>query len=323
MRNPVMEMQQIEININKAYRPKKSLISRLLAQKELQLMVIPGILLLIVFKYLPIYGLQLAFKSFDITRSIWESEWVGFQHFYEFFTSPYFGEVMRNTVGISLLKIVFTFPVPIIFALLLNEIESSKARSFVQGISYLPHFISWVVCYGLISVVISKDGGTINSILLNLGLIEEPIHFIGESKYFWPILIITDNWKEMGWGAIIYMAAISGVDPQIYESAEIDGANRLQKTIYITIPSILPTIVIMLVLRMGSILEAGFDQIFVFRNPMVGDVSNIIDTYVYDAGIKQGRYDYATAIGMFKSVVAFFMVWASNWVANKNEMGIW
>jgi len=298
-------------------------LQRLMRQKELHLMVLPGIILLIIFKYLPIYGLQLAFKDFSLGKGIWGSAWIGLKHFREFMASPYFEIVMRNTIGISVLKILFTFPIPIVFALLLNELASSRSRSLVQGISYLPHFISWVVCYGVISAVISKDGGTINSILSALGLIQEPVHFLGEPQYFWPILIIFDNWKEMGWGAIIYMAAISGIDIQIYESSEIDGVNRFQKIIHITLPLIMPAIVILFVLRTGGILDAGFDQIFVFRNPMVDDVSSIIDTYVYDAGIMQGRYDYATAIGMFKSVVAFFMVWGGNWFASRKELGLW
>lgn len=302
---------------------KKPLWKRLLKQKELQIMVIPGIILLIIFKYLPFYGLIIAFKDFDIVKGIWASPWVGLKHFNEFLTSPYFSQVIINTLCISILKIIFTFPISIIFALLLNEVQSFKARSLVQGISYLPHFISWVVCYGVLSIVIAKDGGAINSILIALGIIEEPIHFIGEPGYFWPLLIIFDNWKEMGWGAIIYIAAIMGIDTELYEACSIDGTSRFQKIIYITVPSIMPTIVIMLVLKMGGILEAGFEQIFVFRNPMVGNVSNIIDTYVYDSGISQGRYDYATAIGMFKSIIAFFMVWGSNWFASRKELGLW
>jgi len=301
----------------------KPLWKRLFEQKELQIVVIPGIILLIIFKYLPFYGLIIAFKDFDVVKGIWGSNWTGLAHFKEFFTSPYFSQAIINTLCISILKIIFTFPIPIIFALLLNEIQTSRGRSLVQGISYLPHFVSWVVCYGVLSVVIAKDGGAINTFLLSLGVIEDPIHFIGEPGYFWSLLIIFDNWKEMGWGAIIYIAAISGIDPELYEASSIDGASRLQKVFNITVPSIMPTIVIMLVLKMGGILEAGFEQIFVFRNPMVENVANIIDTYVYDTGIKQGRYDYATAIGMFKSVIAFFMVWGSNWIASKKELGLW
>ena len=263
----------------------KPLWKRLFEQKELQIMVIPGIILLIIFKYLPFYGLVIAFKDFDVVKGIWGSNWIGLAHFKEFFTSPYFSQAIINTLCISILKIIFTFPIPIIFALLLNEIQTSRGKSLVQGISYLPHFVSWVVCYGVLSVVIAKDGGAINTFLISLGIIEDPIHFIGEPRYFWPLLIVFDNWKEMGWGAIIYIAAISGIDPELY--------------------------------------EAGFEQIFVFRNPMVENVANIIDTYVYDTGIKQGRYDYATAIGMFKSVIAFFMVWGSNWIASKKELGLW
>ena len=304
-------------------RKPAPLLVRLLRQKELQLMVIPGILLIIVFRFFPIYGLQIAFKELNPVLGVWGSPWIGWKNFHDFIFSPVFANVMYNTIMISLLKLAFTFPVPILFALLLNELRSGKARTLFQGISYLPHFMSWVICAGVFASIFAKDGGTLNNLLLAVGLISEPIHFMGEPKLFWPILIVLQNWKEMGWSAIIFMAAIVGIDSEIYDSAKIDGANRYQQMFSITLPCILPTVAILLILRVGHILDAGFDQILVFRNPLVADVANIIDTHVLDTGIQHGRFGYATAVGMFKSVIGFLLILLSNHFARKQNMGIW
>ncbi|AFH64857.1 ABC transporter permease [Paenibacillus mucilaginosus] len=317
---------QMQSAVNPAVRKEKerrSVWRRLMAQKELQLMVLPGILFLIVFKFFPIYGMQLAFKELSVTKGIWGSPWVGLQHFEDLFTSPAFGTVMYNTVMISLLKLVILTPLPVLFALLLNEIRSSRLKSAFQGISYLPHFLSWVIVGGLILTVLGKDDGTLNNVLMAMGFISEPIFFMGTPEYFWPILIITENWKEMGWGAIIYLAAIAGIDPEIYEAAKMDGANRFQQMLRITLPSILTTIVILLILRIGYVLDAGFDQILVLRNPVIQEVSDILDIHVLEAGLQEGRYGYATAVGMFKSVIGFALVWGSNAIARRFNMGIW
>ncbi|ANE45535.1 protein lplB [Paenibacillus swuensis] len=300
-----------------------SLWKRLVKQKELQLMVIPGILFLIVFKFLPSYGLLLAFKEFIPVQGVWASPWVGLKHFEELFTSSQFHTILYNTVMISLLKIVFTFPLPILFALLLNELRTQRFRSFVQGISYLPHFVSWVIVGGVMATLLAKDEGALNSLLLASGLISEPILFLGSPNLFWPLLIISENWKEMGWSAIIYVAAITGVDPELYEASKMDGANRLQQMWYVTLPCIIATIVIMFILRIGSILDAGFDQILVLRNPLVSDVANIIDTYVLDVGLKFGRFSFATAAGLFKSVIGFVLIILANRFAKRHSMGIW
>ncbi|RCW43056.1 ABC transporter permease [Paenibacillus prosopidis] len=304
-------------------RNNRKLWTRLLSQKELQLMVLPGIVFLIIFKFVPIYGMQLAFKELSVSKGIWQSPWVGFQHFIDFFESPLFANVMYNTIMISFLKIVLLTPLPIIFALLMNEIRSGRLKTVFQGISYLPHFLSWVIVGGLILTVLGKDDGTLNQILMMMGFIQEPVFFMGTGEYFWPILLITENWKEMGWGAIIYLAAIAGIDPEIYEASKIDGAGRFKQIIHITLPSIMTTIIILLILRVGYVLDAGFDQILVLRNPIIQDVSNIIDIHVLETGLQEGRYGYATAIGMFKSVIGFAMVWGCNKIARKFNMGIW
>jgi len=292
-------------------------------QISLQMMVIPGILLLVLFKFVPIYGLQLAFKDLVPSLGIWNSPTVGWKHFIDFFTSPDFNKIMSNTLIISFMKIAIGFPIPIIFALMLWEIKSKKIRSIILSISFLPHFLSWVVSSGIWISLLSKDNGVINDVLMSLRLINEPIHFLGEEHLFRWILVFTETWKDLGWNALVYMAAIYAIDDAIYEAAEVDGIKRFQKMFYITLPCIMPTIIVMFILRVGYILDAGFEQILVFRNPMVYDVSSIIDTYVYDTGMKYGRFGYATAVGLFKSIFAFTFVWLTNKLANKKEMGIW
>lgn len=292
-------------------------------QSGLQIMVLIGLAFVIFFRFVPIYGLQLAFKELLPGKGIWDSPWVGLQHFREFFTSGYFGIVMGNTIALSLLKICIAFPVPIIFAILLNEVTSYRGRSIIQGISYLPHFISYVVVFGIVSSVLNRDGGSLNSALLALGIIKEPIHFLASKPFFWPLMVILDVWKETGWSAIIYMAAIAGIDPQLYEAARVDGASRFRQIISITIPAITPVIIVLLILRVGAILDAGFDQLLVFRNPIVFEKANILDIYVMDIGISQGRFGYATAVGLFKSAISFVMVFFSNKLAQRSGNNLW
>jgi putative aldouronate transport system permease protein len=302
---------------------KKSLIKRMLAQKELQLMVLFGLVFVVIFRFVPAYGLQLAFKELIPGRGISDSPWVGLKHFRDFFASGYAGIVFYNTFALSFLRILFGFPLPIIFALLLNEISSNRTRSIVQGVSYLPHFMSWVICSSVLFTIFAGSGGTINVLLIKLGILHQAINWFSEPSYFWPLLIITDNWKEMGWGAIIYVAAIAGIPNEIYESSRLDGASRLKQALYITLPCIMPTVVIMLVLRLGNILDAGFDQILILRNSAIGSASYILDVYVYDTGMQAARYGYATAVGLFKSIVGFIFIWISNSFARKYDMGIW
>jgi len=295
---------------------KKSLLKKLWGQKYLQLMVLPGILWMFIFNYIPMSGIVIAFKDYKITRSIWEADWVGFEHFIEFFTDPKFFNVMTNTLGISLLKLLIGFPLPIIFAILLNEVKNARYKKSIQTISYLPHFISWVVLGGLLITWLSETG-MINEILVAVGIIDAPIAFLADPKYFWGLTIISDTWKELGWSAIIYLAAISGIDQQMYEAASIDGATKIQKIWHITVPAIKGTIAVMFILAVAGMLNSNFDQIFLLGNVLNADASQVIDTYVYEMGMRAGRYSYATAIGLFKSVIAMILLIIANFTTKK------
>lgn len=292
-------------------------------QLGLQVMVLIGMGFIVFFHFVPIYGIQLAFKELLPGKGIWESPWVGLKHFRDFINSGYFGQVMGNTITLSLLKLLFAFPAPIIFALLVSEISSYRGRSIIQGVTYMPHFLSWVILYGIVASILARDGGSLNSVLLALGLTKEPVHYLASVKLFWPLMILLDIAKETGWSTIIYMAAIAGVDPQLFEAARVDGAGRLRQVVTITLPSMLPVIITLLILRVGAILDAGFDQLLVFRNNIVFDKANILDIYVMDTGIAQGRFGYATAVGLFKSVIGFIMVFSANKIANKFGQGLW
>jgi len=244
---------------------KGQFIKDLKKQWPLHMMVIPGIISVIIFVYIPIYGLVMAFQDFRLGDTIGLSTWVGFEHFRMFFNSPDFWEIMRNTFAISFLKLIFVFPMPIFLALMLNEVRGIGFKRVVQTISYLPHFISWVVVAGIALDLMSPDG-MINSTLMAFGILESPITFMAESDYFWSIIVITDIWKGVGWGAIIYIAAISTVNPELYQAAAIDGAGRMRKLWHITLASIKPTIVIMLILTVGSIIQSSFEQVLLLTN---------------------------------------------------------
>ncbi len=280
-------------------------------QRFLQFMALPGILWMIVFNYIPMGGIVIAFKKFKITRPISEAPWVGFKYFREFFQDSNFVDIMTNTLGISLLKLVIGFPLPIVFALLVNEIRGMRFKKISQTISYLPHFLSWVVLGGILTTWLSKNG-IINELLIAVNIIKQPVSFLGEPGYFWPLALITDSWKELGWGAIIYLAAISGVDQQIYEAATVDGATKLKKIIYITLPSITGTIAIMLILQIAGLMNSNFDQMMNLKNQINISRSQVIDTYVYQVGMTMGKYSYATAVGLFKSIIALILLLIGN-----------
>lgn len=295
---------------------------RVKRMKFLYLMLIVPVLLVVIFKYLPMYGILIAFKDFRIADGITGSDWNNFRHFRVLFDSPGFYRVLKNTVVISCLKLLFGIPAPIILALLLNELKIILFKKVVQTISYLPYFMSWVILGGIIKEVLSPQRGIINKLLGMLGF--EPIHFLTSTYYFIPILIITAIWQSVGWGAIIYLAGLSSVDPGLYESADIDGANRFQKTMYISIPSLVPIIVILSILSLGNILEAGFDQIFNLYNPLVYSVTDILDTYIYRTGLLEAKYDYGAAIGLFQTAVGVILIVITNIIARKySEYGLW
>ncbi|MBP1988794.1 ABC transporter permease [Paenibacillus eucommiae] len=286
-------------------------------------MLIPGLIYFFVFHYVPMYGVVIAFKDFKITQGIMGSGWAGFKYFAKAFDDPHFLVVIRNTLIISLYKLIFGFPAPIVFALLLNEVTRAPFKKVVQTVSYLPHFISWIVLGGIVISFFSMDG-PVNWGMKLLGF--EPVLMLADDRYFRSVLVVTDIFQSFGWGSIIYFAAIAGIDYQLYEASIIDGANRLQRAVYITIPMLVPVIVIMLILRMSHILDAGFDQIFNLYNPNVYNVSDIIDTYAYRKGLTEMEYSYSTAIGLFKSVVALVLVVSTNyivkWIGGK-EHTLW
>ncbi|MCR5285527.1 MAG: ABC transporter permease subunit [Treponema sp.] len=304
---------------------KKSFWVRLREEKYLQIMALLGIAWMLVFNYIPMYGIIIAFKkNFYITtplfsKKFWESPWAlnhGFQHFIAFIKDEEFVNVMVNTLGISLIKLAVNFTLPIVFALLLNEVKNLRFKKVVQTITYMPHFLSWVVLGGILTTWLG-DGGLFNEILIKTGILKEGISFLAYPKYFWGITVISDLWKELGWSAIIYLAAISGIDQEMYEAAKVDGASRWKQIWSITLPSIAPTVTIMFILAVGGLLNTNFDQILVLNNPLNAPRSNVLDIYVYQTAMRGMRYSYAAAIGLFKSVIAFILLFIANQVTKK------
>lgn len=281
--------------------------------RYLYLMLIPAITYYIVFHYLPMYGITIAFKNFSIPKGILGSPWAGLKHFKYLFSLDKFTQVFMNTLYISLYRLAFGFPIPIIAALLLNEIKKLHFKKIVQTVIYLPHFISWVILGGILINLLSTDSGAINEMIRLFG--GEPIGFLTDEKYFRSTLVFSMIWKEYGWNTIIYMAALTGVDPELYEAATIDGSNRWNQVWHITLPCISSTIIVMFILRIGSLMEAGFDQIFVLYHPSVYRVADIIDTYVYRTGLTEGKYSLSSAVGVFKSVINFTLLIIANKLA--------
>jgi len=290
--------------------------------RYLVLLFAPGILYFLIFRYVPIYGLVIAFKDYNFSEGIMGSSWIGLDVFKEMFASRGFWEVFKNTVVISALQFVTGFPAPIIFALLLNEIGALRPKKAFQTISYLPHFVSWVILAGLFTQFLSPSTGPINILIQTLG--GKPIYFMADPQWFIFILVITEVWKSIGWGSIIYLAAISGIDGEMYEAASIDGAGRWIKMKSITLPSLAPVITIMLILAIGKLVNDNFDQIFNMYNPSVYKVSDVMSTYLYRKGLEDMQYSLATAVGLFKNVIAFAMVIGANALAKRiNDSGIW
>nr|WP_145156419.1 ABC transporter permease subunit [Paenibacillus terrae] len=291
--------------------------------RVLLLMIVPAVIYYMIFNYAPMYGVLLAFKDFKITQGILGSPWVGFKHFKMIFEDPYFYTVLRNTLIICVYKLLFGFPVPILFALMLSEITSTKFKRVVQTVSYLPHFISWVVLGGIFFTIFSLDG-PVNMIVHLFG--GEKALFLADERYFRTILVVTSIFQGFGWGSIIYFAALSNIDPQLHEAAVMDGAGRFQRMFHISIPMLAPVIAIMLILSMSGILDAGFDQIFNMYNVKVYNVADIIDTYVYRKGLVEMDYSYATAVGLFKSVIALILIVTVNTIVKRlggKEHALW
>lgn len=297
---------------------KRKLGKEIISHRVYLLMLIPGLVFLIIFQYIPMGGVVLAFKDHQLLKGVLGSPWVGLKHFRKLFSSPDFYRIMRNTIAISMMKLLCGFPVPIIFALLLNEVSHIRYRKLVQTVSYMPHFISWVLLSAVFIDLLSLDG-PVNGLLKMMGA--QPTIFMSKSRFFWIIITLTHIWKTFGWSSIIYFAALSNVDPNLVEAAGIDGASRFRKALSISLPCIMPTVLVLLILNTGSILSAGFDQVFNMYNASVMDVADILDTYVYRQGLIKIEYSYSTAVGLFKSVVALLMIVTTNHIARTVNEG--
>ncbi len=288
---------------------------------SMYVMILPGFLLVLVFNYVPLYGLVIAFKDYDITSAFFGGAWVGFKHFLNFFRDPYFVRIVRNTLLLNAYSILFAFPVPIIFALLLNEVTLGSYKRLVQSISYLPYFISTVVIVGIMFKLFSSSG-VVNSAAVALGLKRQV--FFSTPGWFRPLYIGSGIWQGTGYSAIVYLAAIAGVNVELYESAVIDGANRWKQALHITVPSIMPTIKILLILTVGSLMSVGFDKVYLMYNPSIYETADVISTYVYRRGIEGMDFSFSTAVGLFNSVVGFAFLYTANYISRKtSEHSLW
>lgn len=290
--------------------------------KLLYLMILPGLLYFIIFKYLPMGGLIIAFQNYQPFQGITGSEWVGLKHFIRLFTEPTFMQLLRNTLILFAMNIVIFFPLPIIVALMLNELKGRHLKNWIQTIIYIPHFMSWVIIVSITYVFLTVDGGVINELIASLG--GTKISFLTSSEWLRTIYILQIIWKELGWSTIIYLAAITVVDPQLYEASEMDGASRLRKTWHVTLPAIRPVIITLLILKIGSTLDLGFEHMYLLLNSLNRSVAEIFDTYIYTAGLKNGQLSFSTTIGLFKGVVGLILVMLSNKLAKKmGEDGVY
>jgi putative aldouronate transport system permease protein len=290
--------------------------------KLLYLLMAPGIIWYVIYKYLPMYGLIIAFKNFNFAAGISGSPWVGLKHFQFLFSFPDFYVILRNTVLISIYNLVFGFSVPIILALLLNELTGIRLKRTLQTVFYFPHFLSWVVFGGVIIQLLGPNEGMVNSLIKLCG--GQPVFFMAKPEYFRSIVVISAILKEAGWGAIVYIAALAGIDSEQYEAAAVDGVNNWQKLIYITLPGIMNTIVIMFILKIGYLLEVSFEQIFVLYNPMVYEVGDVLSTYIYRIGLQGMKFSMTTAIGLFQSVIGLVLVLLTNKLARKySDVSLW
>ncbi len=313
------------MNISHAGTPRKKVL-RILKQiwmhRYLYAMLLIGVVYYAIFRYGPMYGIQIAFKDYRFLDGIWGSKWVGLAHFQRMFRGLGFWPVLKNTFLISLYKMIFGFPAPIILALLFNELRGKYFKRTIQTLSYLPHFLSWVILAGIFMQILSPSTGAVNYLIKFFG--GEPIFFLGNPSWFRSTLVMTSIWKSIGWGSVIYLAAISGVNPELYEAATIDGANRFQQIMRITLPSIAPVISIQLILSAGSLISDDFDQIFNLYNTAVYNVGDVLSTYVYRQGLIDMKYSYSAAIGLFQNVVAVFFIMVTNFITSRiSEYGIW
>ncbi len=299
-------------------------LNRVWYYRYIYLLMLPGLLYFLIFRYVPMWGIIIAFQEFRLWQGILGSPWVGFQHFETFFQAPYFWRLFANTLIISGLNLLIVFPAPIILALLLNEVRHSGYKRVIQTVSYLPHFISWVVVGGMLIYTFSVSVGFFNLTLSRWGF--EPISILGNARAFLPLVVGSAIWKGIGWGAIIFLAAIAGVNPELYEAATMDGANRFQRMLYVTLPCIAPVIVIMLILNIGQLLDVNFYQLLILvgGDASLYEVGDVIDTWVYRTAFFRGQMSLATAVGLFKGVIGLILLWGANRIANRiSDGGLW
>jgi putative aldouronate transport system permease protein len=295
---------------------------RFMRERAWFVMITLPFLYYVLFHYVPMFGIILAFKDYSIPKGIFGSDWVGFRWFDQFFHSFYFWRLIRNTLLINFYGLVFGFPVPILFALFLNEMKIVPLKRVVQTVSYLPYFISLVIVVGLLVNFLSPNSGLVNVVIKNLG--GEPVNFMGSQKWFRPLYIGSNIWQQFGFGSIIYLAAIAGINAELYDAAEVDGCSRVQKIRFITLPGIAPTIIILLILRLGTLLSVGFAKILLMYQPSTYEVADVISTYVYRRGIISGEYSFAAAVGLFGNVINLVFLISFNWLARKySETSLW
>lgn len=306
-----------------SYARKNRFIGILKKDKALILLIIPGLIYFVLFRYLPMWGIYIGFIDFKIYKGVLDSPFVGFKHFLDFFTDYASWRVIRNTFLLNIYSLVFGFPVPIIFALLLNEVRCLVFKRITQTISYLPHFISTVIVAGLVINFLDPKYGPLNNLLVNLfGM--EPVSFLMEPEYFKPIYVIMQIWRGFGWGSIIYLAAITSIDTEMYEAAIIDGANRFQQMLYITLPGIVPVAVVLLILNLGGIMDVGFEEILLLYNPLTYESADVISTFIYRKGLTDMNFSYATAVGLFQSAIGCFFLYSANRLSRKvTETSLW
>lgn len=322
-------MNQAQVNAiektklhNLPFKSKLTTRKKITRHWELYFLVLPPVLYLIIFKYVPMFGVQIAFKDFNVVQGIWGSEWVGLKHFRNFFSSPNFWLIIKNTLGISFYTLLAGFPIPILLALALNEVRTGRFKKSVQMITYAPHFISTVVMVSIIMLMLTPHVGVVDRLFAYLGW--EMTNFMGVPEFFKSIYVWSGVWQEMGYASIIYIAALAGVDPSLYEAARVDGASRWKKIMYIDLPSLLPITVIMLILSLGSVMGVGFEKIYLMQNPLNLSSSEVISTYVYKVGLVGANFSFSSAVGLFNSVVNLILLLTVNFAAKKiSDSSLW
>jgi putative aldouronate transport system permease protein len=310
-----MEANILDMNSAKSRRKAAHAWRRYVRFRHIYLLTLPGVFYYLLFKVAPLWGLLLSFQNYSPALGMWHSQWVGFENFIDLFTYDHFYIMLRNTLVINLFSLVFFFPLPIIISLMLNELKHEWFKRLNQSILYLPHFMSWVVVASLTFFLLSQDVGLVNKFIVQSG--GKPLSFLTNPDYFWGLLTAQNIWKDVGWGTIIFLAAMAGVDPQLYEAAEMDGAGRWRKIWHITLPAIRTTIVILLILRLGHMVDIGFEQVLLMKSPLVDQVADVFDTYTFTQGIQRGQISVGVTVGMFKGVVGLFLVVLSNTIIKR------